>query len=46
MFLMVTFAASVLALVALVRMNVAIAGHQVSMVFFSRVDSGIAAQVT
>lgn len=44
MFLMVTFAASVLALVARVRMNMAMAGHQVSMVFFNRLVSGIAAQ--
>lgn len=34
------------ALVARVRVNVAIAGHQASTVFFSRTVSGIAAQAT
>jgi hypothetical protein len=41
MFLTVTLAASVLELVARVRMNVAMAGHQASMVFFRRVVSGL-----
>src|SRR5688500_9949846 len=36
MFLIVALAASVLALVARVRMKVSISGHQASMVFFSR----------
>ena len=42
----VTFAASVLTLVGRVRLNIAIAGHQVSVVFFSRFVSGIEARAT
>lgn len=46
MFLIVTLAASVRALVARVRMKVSISGHHASMVFLSRVVSGIAANAT
>jgi hypothetical protein len=46
MFLMVRFAASVLALVTRVRMKVSIWGHQALIVLRSRVVSGVAAQVT
>lgn len=41
MYLIVTFAASVLAFDARVVMETLIRGHQVSMVFFSRVVSTI-----
>ena len=46
MFLMVTFAASVFALVIRVVMNTSIAGHHASTVFFRRVVSGMSAQAT